>query len=706
MAMSTAEPELVVSRETYAALLLGGETAEEALVRLEATPDYAKVIGSDAGQALLAAATAQVGARPNGGVKARRQAKIDGKVHALVDVAIAGGPKVTEAALVEAIAEADAEVPDDPEPVVQVGGAKVRRSKVAEHYRDARSAPVGLMIPIVQIEIAANVRGELGDLAGLAASIREQGILQPITVTRIDSEHTPFRVLEGHRRLAAAAAAGLEVVPALVDDRRDLGTAGPRRSAIQLVENLQRADLNAIDEAHAIAAILEADDALTHADVARWVGKDRSWVTNALRLLGTAPEVQAAVSAETISATHARAIAGVDVDLQARLLDSVVDRNLSAHETEGQAKYFKEQAERIRERATKVDQLVAKVVALLEKVANTKSAKVGVADYAGTGTELREGLEKAGWKVSDGYSWTKIAKAGSCGCDGVWRAEVSYSGAVLLVPACNSNEHDKARRAAIDEKWRTDQAKAQEERRLELAAAEEAKTRVKGAVEQLFAIRPAPAFARRLVVWGLLLADEDPDEGLVEKYLAGPVEQLYDLDDPSWTISAAIPDGDLEDVQARIVARLFGSYNAGPGVKAAVEAWAAENGVGPAAPASALVWRALRKSPVTGYTPSHLFPAGFAKVGGREGQKVLAACGFDWSDDAKNGYFDTVIDPAKSSVKAVARRCRKCETAGNATLEALPPADPDEEDLRPKGEVNVDALRGEADRATVDEAAG
>jgi ParB family chromosome partitioning protein len=478
------------------------------------------------------------------------------------------------------VVAAEAFIPPD----VASANVAAFQAKVAElaPARTHSDPPTAMSIPIAKVEVATNVREDLGDLEELAASIREHGVIQPITVTGVyhDGQATGFRVLDGHRRLAASAIAGLERIPAIFDHRLELGDDNARRRTTQLVANVQRKDLNPIELATNLRAIIDARKDLTHAEVAKWIGKDRTWVTNALRLLETAPEVQAAVAAGTISATHARSIAGVELDLQPRLLESVVDRGISAHETERQAEYFKTQARAIRDRAEKIDATAAGITKDLEKVTTPAKAQIGLADYAGTAMDLRGALERTGWNVADGYGWTTVKNAGECGCDGVWRVEVAYSGAVKVAPACNSNKHAEERKAKVDANWQRDQAKAQEERRLEREKIEAASIRVRDAIGEILAERPPSELARRLLVWGLIVADEEPDEQLVAKYLGGETEGqedvLYEVDDAAWLLTEAIPAADLEDVQGRLVSRLFGSYMAGPGVKAAVETWSAE----------------------------------------------------------------------------------------------------------------------------------
>lgn len=163
-------------------------------------------------------------------------------------------------------------------------------------------------------------------LRELAASIAEHGLLQPILVTPVPNG---FQLVAGERRLRAAEMAGLERIPAVVRtaDRQ-------QQLALALVENLQRADLNAMDEARAFRQLIQ-EFALTQEEVARRVGRSRPAISNTLRLLDAAPAIQGAVEAGRISEGHARALAGLpDATDQERLLSVVESRELSVRETE------------------------------------------------------------------------------------------------------------------------------------------------------------------------------------------------------------------------------------------------------------------------------------------------------------------------------------------------------------------------------------
>ena len=149
-------------------------------------------------------------------------------------------------------------------------------------------------------------RGDFDDeaLAGLAESIRSLGLLQPVVV-RPDPEGGYFLVA-GERRWRAARKAGLGRIPAVIrtsDDREWLTAA--------LVENLQRADLNPLEEAAAFQQLLE-DFGLTHEEVGRRVGRSRAAITNSIRLLGLPASIQSRLASGELSAGHARALAAIE----------------------------------------------------------------------------------------------------------------------------------------------------------------------------------------------------------------------------------------------------------------------------------------------------------------------------------------------------------------------------------------------------------
>jgi len=165
------------------------------------------------------------------------------------------------------------------------------------------------------------------ELAELAASIVEHGVIQPVVVRT--SPDGGYELIAGERRVRAARQAGLASVPAVVRDSSDEGVL-----ELALVENIQRADLNAIEEAAAYRELIDRFG-LTHEEVAQRVGKSRVAISNALRLLDLASETRAAIVSGAISEGHGRALAAITVpELQRAVLQVVLQRHLSVRQTE------------------------------------------------------------------------------------------------------------------------------------------------------------------------------------------------------------------------------------------------------------------------------------------------------------------------------------------------------------------------------------
>ncbi len=168
-------------------------------------------------------------------------------------------------------------------------------------------------------------------LAGLTASIRELGVLQPVLVRAVDAGE--YELIAGERRWRAAKRAGLQTVPVVVRETEDLGSLEQA-----LVENLHREDLNALEEAAAYQQLVE-DFELTQEDVAKRVGKSRSAVANTLRLFQLPPKIQAMVADNRLSAGHARALLGSpDRMFQERLAERILADGLSVREAEGEVR--------------------------------------------------------------------------------------------------------------------------------------------------------------------------------------------------------------------------------------------------------------------------------------------------------------------------------------------------------------------------------
>ena len=231
--------------------------------------------------------------------------------------------------------------------------------------REESRAPTELLIS----EIAHNPyqpRQALDEkgLTELAASIATHGVLQPLLVSRGSAG---WILIAGERRLRAAQLAGLDRVPVVVrstDEREQL--------ALALVENLQRADLNALEEAAAFRQLMD-EFGLTQEEVATRVGKSRPAVANTLRLLDVDPAVQAALRDGLISEGHARAIAGLsDFADQRAVLQTVIKNGLSVRKTEERIKQMRDGSARAKRAAPAISPDMEKLQGGLRDSLGTK----------------------------------------------------------------------------------------------------------------------------------------------------------------------------------------------------------------------------------------------------------------------------------------------------------------------------------------------
>ncbi len=175
-------------------------------------------------------------------------------------------------------------------------------------------------------------RMDEGALNELAASIKTQGIMQPVLVRPIGQDTLTgalrYEIIAGERRFRAAQLAGLNEIPVLVRDVDDQAAA-----AMALIENIQREDLNPLEEAQGIHRLI-SDFNFTHEQAATAVGRSRSAVSNLLRLMNLAAPVQTMLMAGDVDMGHARALLAVDPASQIALANQVVAKRLSVRETE------------------------------------------------------------------------------------------------------------------------------------------------------------------------------------------------------------------------------------------------------------------------------------------------------------------------------------------------------------------------------------
>ena len=190
-------------------------------------------------------------------------------------------------------------------------------------------------LPVSQMQAGKyqpRTRMDEGALNELAASIKAQGLMQPILVRPIGQDTLSglikYEIIAGERRFRASQLAGLTEVPVLVRDVDDLAAA-----AMALIENIQREDLNPLEEAQGIHRLI-ADFSFTHEQAATALGRSRSAVSNLLRLMNLASPVQTMLMAGDIDMGHARALLAVDPASQITLANQVVAKRLSVRETE------------------------------------------------------------------------------------------------------------------------------------------------------------------------------------------------------------------------------------------------------------------------------------------------------------------------------------------------------------------------------------
>ena len=193
-----------------------------------------------------------------------------------------------------------------------------------------------VLLPISQVEPGLNQPRKRFDdetLADLAASIEEHGIIQPLTVRRLPTGY--YQIIAGERRWRAAKLAGRKEVPVVIidaDDRKVL--------ELGLIENLQREDLNPMEEAEGYLSLL-TDFGLTQDELAKRMGKSRPAITNALRLTGLPPAVRELLTEGALSAGHGRAVLMVEGEqAQTAFAQKIVSEGLSVRQAEAAAKHF------------------------------------------------------------------------------------------------------------------------------------------------------------------------------------------------------------------------------------------------------------------------------------------------------------------------------------------------------------------------------
>ena len=241
-----------------------------------------------------------------------------------------------------------------------------------------------LYLPISQVESCSGQPRKHFDeesLQELADSITEHGIIQPMTVRKLASGY--YQIIAGERRWRAARLAGLQEVPVIVMEADD------RKAAeLAMIENLQREDLNPMEEAAGFQSLIE-NYHMTQEEAAQQVGKSRSAVTNALRLLGLTPAVRKLVEENKLSAGHARALVPLSPSLQESAANAILTGGLSVRQTEALVKRLsaekkepkKNQADAVDYLAEAQNELKAKLCRGVKIVSGRKKGRIELEYY-------------------------------------------------------------------------------------------------------------------------------------------------------------------------------------------------------------------------------------------------------------------------------------------------------------------------------------
>ena len=206
-------------------------------------------------------------------------------------------------------------------------------------------------------------------LAELADSIRAQGVVQPVVVRPVGDDE--YELIAGERRWRAAQIAGIDDIPAVVRDVPDEVSV-----AMALIENIQREDLNPLEEATALRRLID-DFQMTHQEAADAVGRSRAAVSNLLRLLELMQEVKDMIDMRLIEMGHARALLSLDDDLQVQAAREVVRKSLSVRDTENLARRLQQSKKKKGSRRVDPD-----ILSLQNRLGETLGARVRIQHQA------------------------------------------------------------------------------------------------------------------------------------------------------------------------------------------------------------------------------------------------------------------------------------------------------------------------------------
>ena len=245
----------------------------------------------------------------------------------------------------------------------------------AQNHAEAMNNPAGQLIMISRELLQAGKyqpRSHMDETAlnELAESIKEQGVMQPIIVRSVGEGR--YEIIAGERRYRAAGIAGLTEVPVLikeVDDKKALSLA--------LIENIQREDLNAIEEAQGLQRLIREFD-YTHETCAQAIGRSRSAVSNLLRLLNLAEPVQTMLLAGDVEMGHARALLSLDAAQQIMLAQEISNRRLSVRDAEKRVAQVQKGEAEIHTNSSKKRNTTGDIKALQDKLSDALGAQVEI----------------------------------------------------------------------------------------------------------------------------------------------------------------------------------------------------------------------------------------------------------------------------------------------------------------------------------------
>lgn len=521
-----ADAPRVTGDPSFGGLVQIGETLVGAVKRLEARKDYATVIASDNGQRLLEAVN-----------QATRDAR-NGK-----------GRRAPKALTAEEAPEQAAAAVSDVDPGPFLGD-----------------------VPLDLIDIGENVRVDPGELAELAASIRELGVLQPIRVIG-PSHDGRYRAVWGQRRVMASIIAEKATIPALIELDAEANVPGARRSIEQLAENLQRKDLNPIEEAVAMRAVLDADPTLTQEQLAARLGRSGAWLSNALRLLTLSETALEAVRSGKLSASHGRALASLTPKHQADLVEQASGGRMSSHQLEQSISWRAQEAAQAAKKAKRTAALIPKAIQFLTDAPDVDWTLRPALAVSGPYDEIdveavSKAVKKAGFRVegSGSYGYKPEDMVGICDCTAL-TLNIGARDKLSMARRCVVQAH-------VDAKYKADG----HFRRVERERDDRARAHREDALPAVLAEAPLGPLALRLAIHALV---SDVGYGRGAHDFATGMLRFQDpegnagqaLDDFLWTALEAHADAELPDaLAAAIHLALFQGYRMSDTVEAAIDA--------------------------------------------------------------------------------------------------------------------------------------